>query len=54
MEKETRHFEDMEFQALEMVSKLDEEKDQKQRTLIRQKRKLELQIEAREVLVSRF
>nr|CAB3264839.1 pleckstrin homology-like domain family B member 1 [Phallusia mammillata] len=52
MEQESQNFEDAEFQALETVSRLDEEKEQTQRTLIRQKRKLELQIDARRVRVT--
>ena len=51
MEQETKNFEDREFQALEAMSKLDEEKEELQRTLIRKKRKLDLQIEARKVLL---
>ncbi|XP_076816625.1 uncharacterized protein LOC143462376 isoform X1 [Clavelina lepadiformis] len=51
LEQEARNFEDTEFQALETVSRLDEEKEQTQRKLIRQKRKLELQIDARKARV---
>ena len=51
MEQETKNFEDREFQALEAMSKLDEEKEELQRSLIRKKRKLDLQIEARKVLL---
>ena len=49
MEQESKLFEDKEFQALETMSKLDEEKEQIQRSLIQKKKKLELQIEARKV-----
>jgi len=49
MEQETKNFEDREFQALETMSKLDEEKEELQRSLIRKKRQLDLQIEARKV-----
>ena len=49
MDQEARNFEDREFQALETLSKLDEDKEQIQKSLIRTKKKLELQIEARKV-----
>ena len=54
MEQESRKFEDAEFQALEMMSKLDEEKEELQRSLIRKKRRLELQVEARKVRIILF
>ena len=50
MEQETKNFEDSEFQVLETVSRLDEEKEQLQKSLILKKRKLEMEIENIKVL----
>uniref|UniRef100_H2YL23 PH domain-containing protein n=1 Tax=Ciona savignyi TaxID=51511 RepID=H2YL23_CIOSA len=47
LEQESRRFEDAEFNSLETMSRLDEEKEVMQRTLIRRKRKLEMQIDNR-------
>ena len=49
MELKNKSFEDAEFQALEIVSRLDEEKEETQKQLISQKKKLELNISSRKV-----
>ncbi|XP_078482059.1 pleckstrin homology-like domain family B member 2 [Ciona intestinalis] len=52
LDQESRRFEDAEFNSLETLSRLDEEKEVMQKTLIRRKKKLEMQIENRKARVS--
>jgi len=52
MELKNKSFEDAEFQALEIVSRLDEEKEGTQKQLISQKKKLELNINSRKARVN--
>nr|XP_002128537.3 pleckstrin homology-like domain family B member 1 isoform X2 [Ciona intestinalis] len=52
LDQESRRFEDAEFNSLETLSRLDEEKEVMQKSLIRRKKKLEMQIENRKARVS--
>jgi len=52
MELKNKSFEDAEFQALEIVSRLDEEKEETQKQLISQKKKLEMNISSRKARVN--